>query len=196
VTVQAEVDAAGLIATRARLADQGSGVPLEALVARCIVPALSEFPLLNATLDGNDIIIHRRHDLGFAVDTEDGLMVAVVRGAGDLSTAGLAARITDLTARARTRSITPDEVTGQTFTISNIGALGGGHGTPIIPIGTTAILSIGRVRAAAVVVAGVVDVAQMMPIDLSYDHRVVDGGLGQRFLDRLVANLESPGAHA
>jgi len=196
VTVQADVEATGLLATRARLVEGSGGpVPLEAVVARCVLPALVEFPQLNATLDGDDLVLHRRHDLGFAVDTEDGLMVVVVRGAGELPTLDLAARITDLAGRARARSITPDEVTEQTFTISNIGALGGGHGTPIIPLGTIAILSIGRARESAIVVAGAIEVAPVMPIDLSYDHRVVDGGLGQRFLGRLVANLESPGEH-
>jgi pyruvate dehydrogenase E2 component (dihydrolipoamide acetyltransferase) len=83
-----------------------------------------------------------------------------------------------------------DEVTGQTFTISNIGALGGGHGTPIIPVGTTAIMSIGRATEQPVVVDGALEVGLVAPIDLSYDHRVIDGGLGQRFLGELTDRLE------
>jgi pyruvate dehydrogenase E1 component alpha subunit len=91
------------------------------------------------------------------------------------------------------RSLTPGELTGATFTVSNIGAVGGGHGTPIIPYGTTAILSVGRAEPQAVVRDGAVTIARMMPLSLSYDHRVIDGGLGRRFIARLRENLEEPG---
>jgi pyruvate dehydrogenase E2 component (dihydrolipoamide acetyltransferase) len=194
VTVQADIDASALLATRSRLTEGGNDAPLEALVARCVIPALREFPQLNASLDGDDLVLHDRLHLGFAVDTEDGLIVVVVRDAGELTVSDLGTRIADLAARARGRSVTPDEVTGQTFTISNIGALGGGHGTPIIPFGTIGILSFGRATDSAVVVDGAVSVAPVIPLDLSYDHRVVDGGLGQRFLARLVSELESAAA--
>jgi pyruvate dehydrogenase E2 component (dihydrolipoamide acetyltransferase) len=194
VTVQADIDASALLATRSRLTEGGNDAPLEALVARCVIPALREFPQLNASLDGDDLVLHDHLHLGFAVDTEDGLIVVVVRDAGELTVSDLGTRIADLAARARGRSVTPDEVTGQTFTISNIGALGGGHGTPIIPFGTIGILSFGRATDSAVVVDGAVSVAPVIPLDLSYDHRVVDGGLGQRFLARLVSELESAAA--
>ena len=82
-------------------------------------------------------------------------------------------------------------MTGQTFTISNIGALGGGHGTPLIPVGTSSILSIGRATEQPVVDDGAVVAGWVAPLDLSYDHRLIDGGLGQRFLGSLLARLEA-----
>jgi len=110
-----------------------------------------------------------------------------------LALRSLAGEIARLAAAARSRTLTPDELSGATFTVSNIGAVGGGHGTPIIPYGTTAILSVGRAEAQAVVRDGAVTIARMMPLSLSYDHRVIDGGLGRRFMTRLRENLEEPG---
>jgi pyruvate dehydrogenase E2 component (dihydrolipoamide acetyltransferase) len=93
---------------------------------------------------------------------------------------------------AKSRKLGPDEVSGQTFTISNIGALGGGYGTPIIPPGTTAILSVGRAVDRAVAENGRVVIAPMMPLSLSYDHRVIDGGQGRRFMAVVLENLAEP----
>jgi len=128
-----------------------------------------------------------------AADTQEGLIVPVVKSADRLDLRTLAAEIARLAAAARSRSLAPDELSGATFTVSNIGAIGGGHGTPIIPFGTTAILSVGRAQPQAVVRDGAVAVATMMPLSLSYDHRVIDGGLGRRFMARLRENLEEPG---
>ncbi len=167
--------------------------PIEALVLKAVIPVLVEFGEFNASLEGEHLVLKRRYDIGVAADTPDGLIVPVVKGAerGDLRE--LAAEIVRLAAAARSRSLTPDELTGGTFTVSNIGAVGGGHGTPIIPFGTTAILSVGRAEAQAMVRYGAVTVARMMPLSLSYDHRVIDGGLGRRFMARLRENLEEPG---
>ena len=94
--------------------------------------------------------------------------------------------------RPRSGSLTPGELTGQTFTISNIGALGGGYGTPIVPPGTTAILSVGRAQERPVAEGGKVGIAPMMPLSLSYDHRVIDGGQGRRFMAVVLENLAEP----
>lgn len=187
VTVQADVDASALLAEK-------GGRPLEALVARCVLPLLARFPEFNASLDGSELVMKRHYHLGFAVDTPDGLLVTVVRDADRMSTEELGLRVSALAEKAVARTVAPEEVTGQTFTLSNIGALGGGHGTPIIPWGTTAILSVGRAVATPVAREGGLFVAPVMPIDLSYDHRVIDGGLGQRFLAALVESLEHPGS--
>jgi len=93
---------------------------------------------------------------------------------------------------AKDRSLGPEELTGQTFTVSNIGAVGGGHGTPMVPPGTTAILSIGRIREKPVVHNGELAIAPVMPLSLSYDHRAIDGGLGRRFVALVMENLEEP----
>jgi pyruvate dehydrogenase E2 component (dihydrolipoamide acetyltransferase) len=86
----------------------------------------------------------------------------------------------------------PTELTGQTFTVSNIGAVGGGHGTPIVPPDTTAILSVGRARDRVIVIDGDPVVAPVMPLSLSYDHRVIDGAQGRRFMAQVIENLEEP----
>ena len=128
--------------------------------------------------------------LWVTVHTDDGLVVGVVRGADGLSVAELSEAIVRLAAGAKKRTISPDDLAGQTFTLSNIGAMGGGHGTPIIPWGTTAILSLGRAQPAAVVRDGAVTTARMAPLDLSYDHRIIDGAVGQQFLGAVVAAIE------
>lgn len=168
-------------------------IPIEALVVMAVLPVLAEFGEFNGTLDGEDLIIKRHYDIGVAADTPDGLILPVVKRADRWALRDLAIEIARLAAAARSRSLTPAELTGATFTVSNIGAVGGGHGTPIIPYGTTAILSVGRAEPQAVVRDDAVTIARMMPLSLSYDHRVIDGGLGRRFIARLRENLEEPG---
>ena len=140
----------------------------------------------------DSVVQNHHYHLGFAVDTEAGLMVIVVRDADELNLKELTEEFERLAEAAMNRTITPDEATGQTFTISNIGALGGGHGTPIIPLGTSSIVSIGRAKQQPVVEDGELAIGLVAPIDLSYDHRLIDGALGQRFLADLVKGLESP----
>lgn len=185
VTVQAEVRAEALLAAL------GNGTPIEASVATAVLPLLVEFPAFNSRYEDDGILHRSIHNLGFAVDTDAGLLVAVVKDADTLDQADLATEINRVQGAARSGNLTPDEATGQTFTISNIGALGGGHGTPIIPMGTSAIVSIGRATEQPIVEAGTIEVAMIAPIDLSYDHRIIDGGLGQRFLSALVTDLET-----
>jgi pyruvate dehydrogenase E2 component (dihydrolipoamide acetyltransferase) len=167
-------------------------IPMEALVIKAVIPALQGFPEFNATLDGDDLILHRRHDIGIAVDTPDGLLVAVVRDAGSRPILDLATEVRRLGEGARARSLAPDEVSGQTFTVSNIGAVAGGQGTPIVPYGTTAILSVGRVQDKVIAKEGEPMVAPVMPLSLSYDHRVIDGAVGRRFMALVMENLEEP----
>lgn len=190
VTVEVPLEASALLAAHRRLRTEvGRAVPLEALVARAVIPALRAHPEFNAAVEGDVVVYRRRYHLGFAVDTPVGLVVVVVRDADRLGTVELADRIGALAAAARDRRISPDDLRGQTFTISNIGAIGGGSGTPIIPYGTTAILSVGRAVDAPVARHGGIFVAPVAPLDLSYDHRVIDGALGQRFLETLMAGL-------
>ena len=193
VTVFADVDATGLLAARRDAIHQMTRtVPIEALVIRALIPALVEFPEFNATVDGDDLVLKRHYDIAVAVDTPEGLIVPAVMAADHLSLDDLVDRVADLTERARKRRVTPEEAEGGTFTVSNIGALGGGHGTPLIPYGTTSIISIGKAHPAVVVRDGAMVMTTLMPVSLSYDHRVIDGGLGQRFLSRVVDNLEDP----
>jgi pyruvate dehydrogenase E2 component (dihydrolipoamide acetyltransferase) len=188
VTVQAEVRAEHLLSRRAAGTDRA--LPIEVLVAQAVSPLLRSYPEFNSAFVSGGMTVRSHIDLGFAVDTESGLIVVVVKDADELSALELAAEFERLVVAAQARSITLDEITGQSFTISNIGALGGGHGTPIIPPGTSSIVSIGRAKEQAVVEDGEVGIGLVAPLDLSYDHRLIDGGLGQRFLSNLVENLE------
>jgi pyruvate dehydrogenase E2 component (dihydrolipoamide acetyltransferase) len=194
VTAFDEVDATRLLAVRRALQDRhGVAIAIDALVVAALVPVLRTYPVFNASLEGDTLVVHRRLDIGVAVDTPDGLLVATVADAGAKSVLELAADVKALGERARARGLTPAELGGQTFTVSNIGAVGGGgHGTPIIPFGTVAILSVGRATDRPVARDGRVEVAPVLPLSLSYDHRVIDGADGRRFLGLLVENLAEP----
>ncbi len=189
VTVQAEVRAEQLLSRRAAGTDHP--LPIEVLVAQAVIPLLRSYPEFNSAFVDGGMSVRPHIDLGFAVDTEAGLIVVVVKRADVLSTTEVAAEFARLAIAAQDRTIALDEITGQSFTISNIGALGGGHGTPIIPPGTSSIVSIGRAKQQAVVEDGELAIGLVAPLDLSYDHRLIDGGLGQRFLSDLVSALES-----
>lgn len=193
VTTFDEAPASRLLAARKALESRHSvEIPLEALIIKAVLPALSQFPEFNASIDGDDLVVFGHFDIGVAVDTPDGLLVAVVKAADARTLLETAADIRRLAERSRSRKLSPAEVTGQTFTISNIGAIGGGYGTPIIPHGTTAILSVGRATDRAIADGGAVAVAPMMPLSLSYDHRVIDGGQGRRFMAVVLENLAEP----
>ncbi|GIU92495.1 MAG: dihydrolipoamide acetyltransferase component of pyruvate dehydrogenase complex [Acidimicrobiia bacterium] len=193
VTTFDEVDATRLLeARRALQRRHGEPIPLDALLVKAVLPVLDEFPDFEAVVDGDDLVYPDTHRIGVAVDTPEGLMVVVVPETGRLPLLDLARRITQLAEGARNRTLDPDQLTGQTFTVSNIGALGGGHGTPIVPPGTTAILSVGRANPKPIARDAKIEIAPMMPLSLSYDHRVIDGGQGRRFIARLIENLEEP----
>lgn len=194
VTTFDEVDATRLMAMRAALGRRhGVSIPVDALIVKAVIPALVAFPEFNASLDGDDLILSGRHDIGIAVDTPDGLLVAVIRDAGERSLLSLAEEVRRLGEGAKERRLNPGELSGQTFTVSNIGAVGGGWGTPLVPPGTIAILSAGRAADKPVAREGRVEIAPMMPLSLSYDHRVIDGGLGRRFMAMVLENLAEPG---
>ena len=193
VTTFDDVDATRLLEVRAALGERHDvKIPIEALVIKAVAPGLSAFPEFNATIDGDELIVHDTLNIGIAVDTPDGLMVAVIDDAPSKSILELSADIRRLGEGARERSLSPGELTGQTFTVSNIGAVGGGHGTPIVPYGTTAILSVGRAQMKPVVFGDDIGIAPVMPLSLSYDHRVVDGAQGRRFMALVMENLEEP----
>jgi pyruvate dehydrogenase E2 component (dihydrolipoyllysine-residue acetyltransferase) len=187
VTTYGEADASAMLAGRAAAGKP----PLEALLMKAIVPLLVEFPAFNASIDGDTIVEKLHYDLGFAVATPDGLMVAVVRDVNDRSVDELGAEIIRLSVATRERKAGPAELRGQTFTISNIGAVGGRYGTPIVPYGTTGILGIGRADQTPVVRDGEVVVGREFPLSLSYDHRAIDGSTGRAFMGALIESLES-----
>ncbi|MDE0170871.1 MAG: dihydrolipoamide acetyltransferase family protein [bacterium] len=193
VTIFQDVDATRLLTARRALAGRYERqIPMEALVVKALAPVLDRFREFNATLDGDELILHRSLDVGIAVDTADGLLVPIIPNAGEMGLLSLAEAVSDLGTRGKARTLAAHELSGATFTVSNFGALGGGRGTPIIPLGTTAILAVGRAEDTPVVRNGSVSIAPMMPLSLAFDHRVIDGGAGQRFVAMLVENLEEP----
>jgi pyruvate/2-oxoglutarate dehydrogenase complex dihydrolipoamide acyltransferase (E2) component len=193
VTTFDEVDATRLFEVRTALNKRtGATIPMDALVVKAIVPALAAHPDFNARLDGEELIDPDTLDIGVAVDTPDGLMVVVVRDAAARTLTEVASEIVRLAAAAKDRKTTPEEMSGQTFTVSNIGAVGGGYGTPIVPYGTIGILSVGRAVDRPVARNGRVTIAPTMPLSLSYDHRVIDGGEARRFIAHVVENLTEP----
>ena len=185
VTTYGAVDAAPLLAARVAAGKP----PLEALLIDRVLPLLERYPTFNAAIEGDDIVERLHYDIGFAVDTPEGLMVAVVNDAPQQSVAELGDEINRLAAAARGRTARPDELRGQTFTISNIGAVGGRYGTPIVPYGTTAILSVGRADPTPVVRDGEIVVGREFPLSLSYDHRAIDGSTGRAFMGALIEAL-------
>ena len=180
-----------LEARRRLLSDQEGPAPLEALLIKAVIPALVGYPEFNATVSEQGVILKEFYDIGVAVDTPDGLVVGVVRAAREKTVPELSDEVIRLAKSARNRKLTTGDVGGATFTVSNIGAVGGRYGTPIIPYGTTAILSVGRARPEAVVRSGNVVAELRIPLSLSCDHRAIDGALGRRFLAAVIDEIES-----
>ncbi len=186
VTVWGPADATNLLATHRR-----TGHPIDALLVAAVLPALADHPDFSATFDGTTLRRTSQPSIGIAVDTEAGLVVAVVHGAATYDRDTLAGEVERLIEGATRRSLGADELRGQTFTITNVGAVGGGYGTPIIPHGTTAILSVGRAQDEVVARDGTPVVAPVVPLALSFDHRVIDGAAAARFLNRVTAEIEN-----
>ena len=163
--------------------------------AVAVCEALKQHPVLNSSVEGDQIIYHGAEHLGVAVDTERGLLVPVIHNAGDLNMGGIARKIADLAARTRDNKVTPDELGGGTFTLTNTGSRGALFDTPIINQPQVAILGLGAVVKRPMVVKGedggeTIAIRSMVYLGLSYDHRVVDGADAARFLVTLKERLE------
>jgi pyruvate dehydrogenase E2 component (dihydrolipoamide acetyltransferase) len=151
---------------------------------------LRQFPIVNSSVEGNEIVYKRDLNIGIAVALEWGLIVPVIRNADELSLAGLARKVNDLAERARTKKLNPDEVHGGTFTITNPGPYGGLFGLPIINQPQVAILGIGGIEKRPVVIEDAIAIRPMMYMSMSYDHRVVDGAVADQFLAVVKRSLE------
>jgi pyruvate/2-oxoglutarate dehydrogenase complex dihydrolipoamide acyltransferase (E2) component len=182
--------------SRIELARQELGITALPLIARCAIGALTEFPLLNAWLEGDIHTIHEQVNLGIAVSLgEDGLIVPVVRGAQDLSPEGLSRRIRDLARRARARQLSPDDVRGATFTLTNPGQFGSMMATPVISQPQVAILDVEAIIKRPVVVTDqfgedAIAIRPMVILGLSWDHRALDGAVAARFLASIKKRVE------
>jgi pyruvate dehydrogenase E2 component (dihydrolipoamide acetyltransferase) len=154
--------------------------------------ALSEHPAFNATFEDGTHRIYADQNVGVAVDVEEGLVAPVLRGIGDRSLADLAASRREVTERTLAGEYAMDDLAGGTFTVTNLGVLGVDAFDPIIDPPQVAILGVGRIRDRPTAVEGEVAVRSWMGLDLSFDHRVVDGADGARFLDTLADHLQRP----
>ena len=192
VTLTAEADATALVELRKQLAADGVAVSYNDLLLYVLARALRQHPRLNASLDGETIRVWRRIDIGLAVDAERGLRVPVVRDVASKGLAQLAAETAALAARARAGQCTPAELTGGTFTLTNLGMFGIDAFTPLINLPETAILGVGRIKARPAVVGDQIVARQTVWLSLTFDHRLVDGGPAARFLQRVVQLVEKP----
>jgi pyruvate dehydrogenase E2 component (dihydrolipoamide acetyltransferase) len=194
-----DADATRLLATRAAMnaAQERAGgerISVLALLARISVAALARFPDLNAMVDGErgEIVRLPAVHLGFAAQTDRGLVVPVVRDAQARTTAGLSAEIGRLTAAARSGSLTPAELTGGTFTLNNYGVFGVDGSTPIINHPEAAMLGVGRIAPKPWVHEGELAVRQVVQLSFTFDHRVCDGGTAGGFLRFVADCVEDP----
>ena len=158
--------------------------------------ALRAFPIVNALIDGDDLVYKQDVNIGIAVAVDWGLIVPVIRNADGLSLSGLARAATDLATRARNRKLKVDELAGGTFTITNPGIFGGMVGAPIIPVGQSAILGFGMVEKRPVVVqtADGQDAIVVRPrayMSVSFDHRLIDGAVADQFMSHIKKTLET-----
>lgn len=183
-------------ANKAKWAEQGARVSYTAFVAYACAKVLREFPMINGTVSGNNMIFRGSVNVGMAVDLNPGLIVPVIHDADNLSLVGVAKAIIDLADRARNRKLMPSDIQGATFSITNPGVLGTIVGMPVIPKGTSAILGTGAIQKRVVVLtdpntgADVMAIRKRSMFSLGYDHRIVDGADAARFLARLKEFLE------
>ena len=161
------------------------------LVTRATSEALLAFPMVNAELRGDELIVRKHVNMGIAVSYDQGLIVPVVRGVDAMNVPGIASAIADLAARARSHQLQPDEVTGATFTITNPGPYGSLLSVPIINQPNAGILSLDTIQRRPVVVGDAIAIRSMVYISMSWDHRVIDGEVATRFLARVKQNLET-----
>jgi pyruvate dehydrogenase E2 component (dihydrolipoyllysine-residue acetyltransferase) len=169
----------------------GSKLTFTAFIAKVTVDALRQFPIVNASVDGDNIVYKKDINLGIAVALDNGLIVPVIRNADEKNLLGLSRAINDLANRARTKKLNPDEVQGGTFTITNPGVFGALYGLPLINQPQVAILGVGSIEKRAVVIEDAIAIRPVCHLTLGYDHRLVDGADAGRFLSFIKERLEN-----
>ena len=197
VTHHDEADVTELERLRRRLNDETGGDPkltAMSLVIRAVCIALRKYPVMNASFDADAerITYKRYYNIGIAVDSQRGLIVPVIRDADRLTLAGIAGALRSIADRIRSNQFAIEDLRGGTFTITNYGALGGIFGTPIINHPEVAILGLGRMRETPVVRGEELEVAQLLPLSLSFDHRATDGATAARFTNEIMSYLQTP----
>lgn len=200
VTQHELADVTELEAARKRYAQSASAkeggpkVTMTVLAMKAVVIALKAFPRFNASFDSarGEVVLKQYFNIGIAVDTENGLMVPVVRAVDTKSVVELAAELTELAQKARDRKLVPADMQGGSFTITNLGGIGGTYFTPIVNYPEVAILGMSRTSQQQVIVSGEAQIRLMLPLSLSYDHRVINGADAARFIVKLAGLLSDP----
>lgn len=192
-----EINMQAVIDARTRYKDQfekkyGVKLGFMSFFTRAVTEALKNFPVINASIDGNDIIYHGYYDIGIAVSTERGLVVPVLRDAGKMSYADIEKKIMEYGQKARNGQLSMEEITGGTFTITNGGVFGSLLSTPIINPPQSAILGLHKIQERPIAEDGHVVIRPMMYVALSYDHRLIDGKDSVQFLVAVKNYLEDP----
>jgi pyruvate dehydrogenase E2 component (dihydrolipoyllysine-residue acetyltransferase) len=193
-----EVDVSKLVALRnekkTELAEKGIKLSYMPFIVKAVALALKRHKTLNSQLDmpNNRVIYQKYYNVGFATDTPDGLMVPVIKNADGMSIIDIAGTIMDKSERARDRKLTLDELRSGTFSITNYGSIAGTYGVPVINYPEVAILGIGRIMQKPVVRDSEIVVGHVLPLSMSFDHRIVDGGDAARFIKDIMAMLGDP----
>ncbi len=172
-------------------ANEGFNLTFTPFVVRAVTEALLAFPMVNAEMRGEELIVRHTVNMGIAVSYEDGLIVPVVKGADTMNLVGIARAVNDLATRARAKKLLPDEVQGATFSITNPGPFGSIMSVPIINTPNAAILAFDAIEKRPVVIGDAIAIRHMAYISMSWDHRVIDGALASQFLGRVRSNLET-----
>ncbi len=174
--------------------EKGGHLTLTSMLVKVCSAALVKFPQFNSSIDVNkkEIVLKKYFNIGIAVDTDRGLLVPVIKNTDKKTITEISAELNSLAEKARTKKITPDEMDGGNFTISNLGGIGGTHFNPIVYSPQVAILGVSRGRMEAVFIDGIFEPRLMLPLTLTYDHRIIDGADAARFLRWIADTLENP----
>lgn len=198
VTIVNEVDMTDLVAFRSKVKEMATkkGIKLSYMpfIFKALTTALKEFPYLNASVDdaAGEIVLKKHYDMGYAFDTAGGLMVPVIKNIDQKSLFTIAKEMGEQIERGKANKLTADELKGSTFTVSNLGSIGGLFFNPVINHPEVAILGVGETQERPVVRNGEVVIRKMCYLSLSFDHRIIDGALGARFLVRVIELLSNP----
>ena len=200
VTSFVEVDVTTLVNWRNRIKDnfkkrEGQNITFTPIFIEAVAKAIKDFPMINVSVDGTNIVIHKDINIGMAAALPSGnLIVPVVKGVDQMNLMGITKTVNDLANRARNNQLKPDEIQSGTFTLTNVGSFGNVMGTPIINQPQVAIMAVGAIKKKPAVIetlhGDLIGIRHMMFLSLSYDHRVVDGALGGSFLRKVADYLE------
>jgi 2-oxoglutarate dehydrogenase E2 component (dihydrolipoamide succinyltransferase) len=201
VTSFVEADVTNLVNWRNKIKDsfkkrEGENITFTPIFIQAIAKAIKDFPMINVSVEGDNKIIKKKNvNVGMAVAQQNGnLIVPVIKNADTMNLLGITRVVNDLAARARVNKLTPDEIQGGTYTVTNVGSFGNVMGTPVINQPQVAIMAVGAIRKKPAVIetefGDVIAIRHMMYLSHSYDHRVVDGGLGGMFVRRVADYLE------